>query len=249
MPENAISFEYNLKLTEDESLVNFIAKQTGKIKPLASADLDSYVILAKQFLNIGKPLTIEGIGTVQKSQQGDYEFLPGTFITPKIDDIPRQIREKRDESVSFESESKNQGSNKKLMAAFAILLIAVVGLSIYYLLFYKKDSAEQIAVTPPVTVAVPDTPKAATIDSAIINNKPLVDTNNFKVVIREFNSKELAEKSYTKLTSFGHKLSLSTSDSINYKLTMSFNRPLSDTLKVKDSLRGFFLGRPYIEIK
>ena len=99
IPADGISFEYNLKATEDNALISFIAQQTGKIKPLATADLDSYVILSKQFLNIGKPLTIEGIGTIQKNQQGDYEFIPGIFITPKIDDIPRQLREKRDESV------------------------------------------------------------------------------------------------------------------------------------------------------
>jgi hypothetical protein len=92
MPPDAFSFEYNLKTTEDEGLVDYIVEQTIKIKPLASSDLDSYAILAKQFLNIGKPFLIEGVGTIQKSQQGDYEFIPGNFITPKIDDFPKQLK-------------------------------------------------------------------------------------------------------------------------------------------------------------
>ena len=33
--------------------------QTGKIKALASADLESYLELAQQFLNIGKPYLLE----------------------------------------------------------------------------------------------------------------------------------------------------------------------------------------------
>ena len=45
----------------------------------ASADLDSYLVLGKQFLNIGKPFIIEGLGVLEKSQQGDYEFRQGFF--------------------------------------------------------------------------------------------------------------------------------------------------------------------------
>ena len=56
MPENAFQYEYNLKAEEDEGLVQYIVQHTRKILPLASADLESYAILAKQFLNIGKPL-------------------------------------------------------------------------------------------------------------------------------------------------------------------------------------------------
>ena len=69
LPENAFSFEFNLKSTEDDALINYIVEHTRKIKPLASADLESYLILSKQFLNIGKPIVIEGVGTIQKSQQ------------------------------------------------------------------------------------------------------------------------------------------------------------------------------------
>ena len=72
MPENAVQFEYNLKAGEDEGLVKYIVQHTRKILPLASSDMESYAMLAKQFLNIGKPLVIEGVGTVQKNQQGNY---------------------------------------------------------------------------------------------------------------------------------------------------------------------------------
>ena len=41
MPDNAISFEYNAKAKEDESLIDFIVQQTRKIKPLATSGLVS----------------------------------------------------------------------------------------------------------------------------------------------------------------------------------------------------------------
>lgn len=55
IPENAISFTYDSRAAEDDALINYIVEQTRKMKPLASADLDSYLVLGKQFLNIGKP--------------------------------------------------------------------------------------------------------------------------------------------------------------------------------------------------
>ena len=64
IPSNAILFQYNSKATEDDSLINYIVEQTRKMKALASADLDSYLVLGKQFLNIGKPFAIEGLGVL-----------------------------------------------------------------------------------------------------------------------------------------------------------------------------------------
>ncbi len=84
IPEDAIAFEYDPKATEDDSLIDAIVKLTKKIKPLASADLDSFLMLGRQFLNIGKPFTIEGLGTLDKTQSGQLEFIPGQFVTPKM---------------------------------------------------------------------------------------------------------------------------------------------------------------------
>ena len=77
MPENAIGFEYNIKSTEDEGLISYIVENTKKIRPLASADLDSFLTLGKQFLNIGKPFKIEGIGTLDKQENIN---LPKVFL-------------------------------------------------------------------------------------------------------------------------------------------------------------------------
>jgi hypothetical protein len=59
IPDNAISFQYNLRATADEALIDYIVQQTRKMKSLAAADLDSYLMLGKQFLNIGKPFMVD----------------------------------------------------------------------------------------------------------------------------------------------------------------------------------------------
>jgi len=88
LPENAIRFEYNTKAAQDEDLINYIVQQTRKIKPLATSDLESFTILGRQFMNIGKPLPIEGLGILQKNQLGGYEFIQGSSMNTRLEPQP-----------------------------------------------------------------------------------------------------------------------------------------------------------------
>ena len=252
MPENAFIYEYNLKAIEDEALVDYIVRQTRKIKPLATSDLESYCMLAKQFLNIGKPLVIEGVGTLQKNQSGDYEFISGHFITPKIEEAPKQIKEKLEEQISFESETKKDNGQRNVVIVFVTAIIALAGLGIYYYLANRKDpepvQQEQVAFdtikTDTLIKLAPDTILVAT---------PLLpiktDSNNFSIVIKDYPTEAAVNKAFAKLTDYGHKLKIIKADSSRYQLVMSFNTPVSDTLRVKDSLRIFFGGKPYVLIQ
>lgn len=261
MPENAFQFLYNLKATEDEGLVNYIVQHTTKILPLASSDLESYSMLAKQFLNIGKPLVIGGVGTVQKNQQGDYQFIPGVFVTPKIDDFPKQIREKRDESVSFESEGKTDNSRRNLIIGITALMLLLGGLGIYYWLSHNQSyEAEPVvqAITAADTLKTDSlskdtsrTPVATsnlTDTAAKITAAPLpTDSNGFKMVLKNYNSYEAAQKAYNRLRSYGHKIEVVKIDSSLYQIVMPIKAPLADTSRAKDSLRRFFGGNPSVK--
>ncbi len=94
---------------------------------MASADLDSFLMLGRQFLNIGKPFTLEGLGTLDKAQTGELFFIPGQFITPKIE-APKALKENETEIKSglfpnYDSEVKNNSSR----TIFIILLILILG--------------------------------------------------------------------------------------------------------------------------
>lgn len=252
VPDNAFSFEYNLKAGEDENLINFIVQQTRKIKPLATSDLESYSILAKQFLNIGKPLTIEGIGTIYKNQAGTYDFTPGHFVSPKVEEAPKQLKEKNEESISFENDTPKKNNNRGfLLFVFFVLIACLAALGLYYFFFKTAASKPEVAqqeqpVQLPVTVAdtLNDT-TALSVDSSSITNPsaPLQDTMNFKLVIKQYRTEAAATKGYNKLTTFGYKLELIKKDSSTFQLAIPFNRPLSDTTLVKDSLRVIFPER------
>ncbi|HRD43931.1 MAG TPA: hypothetical protein PLN30_09250, partial [Ferruginibacter sp.] len=74
----------------------------------ASSDLESYSILTRQFLNIGKPLVIPGLGSLYKTQQGAYDFLQGDALTSKLElTMPAtQLKEKESNEISFATPPK-----------------------------------------------------------------------------------------------------------------------------------------------
>lgn len=259
LPENAVSFQYNSRATEDESLINYIVQQTRKIKPLASADLESYLMLGSQFLNIGKPMKIEGIGMLEKNQLGEYQFLQGQFINTKTEQAEIKLKEKSREDISFGNEAKPGGNNKKTIAIVAaIAVIAFVSLAAWYFFTREKDTITESIVEQSVPTPTPaqDTSKIDTNKIAsqlkpdsVLPVTPLANGYTFKVVIKNYPSLFLAQKSYNRLTSYGYKLLLYTADSVIYKVAMPLNKPLIDTTRARDSVRILFGGRPYVEIK
>ncbi len=268
MPENAISFQYNPKAGEDDSLIDFIVQQTRKIKPLASADLDSYLVLGKQFLNIGKPFKIEGMGTLEKNQQGEYEFRQGNFSNTKVEAAPTAMKEKtEDDDISFAAiKNRPAGGKKFLLIAILILLLGLIGWAAWYFLHTRKETpteakndTTQTITTPIVTVQdTVDTIKPKK-DSAIVPSPvvppavtpPAVSSGagyNFMIVFKETNNKGAAIIKMNDLISRGHKVIMYTKDSVYYKLAEPFRRPLSDTARVKDSLNKYYYqGKAYVE--
>ena len=256
IPSDAITFSYNQKAAEDDALITYIVQQTRKIKPLASSDLESYIMLASQFLNIGKPFIIDGIGVLEKNQSGEYQFTQqGLYLNAKAENAPVQIREKSDEDISFASKAKPNGNNKKILMLLAsFLVLGVIIWGAWYFLSKKKDTTvtEKTEPVPPV-IQQPDTAKLTVQQkSDSITAKPVTpaDGYSFKIVIKNYPSLLTAQKAYDRLTSYGHKLLLYTADSVTYKLAMPFTKPLSDTSFVRDSVRNkLFGGKPYIELR
>jgi hypothetical protein len=79
----AVGIEFkNAVITEpDDELIEFIRVHTGKMKSLALADLDSFITLGTELVNIGKPFYLEGIGMLTKNKDGKYDFKPGEYST------------------------------------------------------------------------------------------------------------------------------------------------------------------------
>ncbi len=253
MPDNAVSFQFNKKAAQDDELIDFIVSQTRKIKPLATSDLESYSILAKQFLNIGKPFPIEGLGVLLKNQAGTYEFTQGIQVNPKLEPASSQPKEKASEEISFSTTETTRKDNRKWVYIILLLLIIAAGAVIYYFLTQnnKDNSVEKIVQnnadsSQPVTKNIIQ-PAKPPVDS--IATQPKADSVHFAVVIKEYPTKFAADRAFSKLTSYGHKMELKQVDSVNYKILMPFATGLSDTTRARDSLKILFGGRPYVELK
>jgi uncharacterized protein (UPF0333 family) len=254
LPADTIQFAYDPKAPVDDGLVAFIMESTRKIKPLAYSDLESFIILNKQFLNIGKPLVFEGIGTLQKTQAGDYAFTQATSSHVTTEEMPKLITEKIKEKVSFATpqKEKNTGNNKVALWGLLGLFILIIAVAAFFIL-NKNDSSSATVMAENTAV---DTLPAGKIDTVVnptpdtkpLATAPLTDSNTFYIVIKEFTNFALADKSLKKLTSYGNNVVLTTKDSLNYKLRMPFMKPITDTLRVKDSLSKFFQAKAYVEL-
>ena len=243
LPEGSIEFTYDPKAKQDEGLVDFIVLQTRKIKPLAASDLESYSILGRQFLNIGKPFPIEGLGTLQKSDDGLYEFVQGHTVNARLEAPASALREKKQEDIDFSSQDRNTGSSKKTGLIIAVVLFVIIAAAaLYYYQSVKetspvastqpvKDTPVNIAAMPPVT----DTVRR----DSVVNTAP-ADGSSFHVVVRDYASKAAAEKSALRFRTFGYDLKIDSVDQTHFNLYMPFTLPLTDTLRVKDSLIRIF---------
>jgi hypothetical protein len=243
LPENAITFEVDKNAKPDDALIDFIMQQTKKIKPLAASDLESYTMLSVQFLNIGKPLEIKGIGYLQKNQSGQYEFTQSDTIDNKLTDLSVHSEHTEESgSPNFSTPAKIKSKNKWILPFSLIIL--TFGVMIYLYMHYSNNNNETEPIVTDTIEIKKDTIPATINDSINITPDSLktspLNTSGFSVVVKEFNSKTDAEKSLKKLIGFGHNLTLQTTDSLSYKLIMSFSNPLADTTRILDSLRRNF---------
>lgn len=262
IPENVISFKFDQRATEDDALINYIVEQTRKMRPLAAADLDSYLVLGKQFLNIGKPFKIEGLGMLLKNQQGEYQFTQGTSLQSKPEETPPTIvKEKLEEpETSFSDETRSSSGNKNFIkAAAAILVLAVAGTAIWY--FFMRNNEQSLSSNakdgPAMQQSAPDTtqniataPDSTSLkkDSAtLLTAAPVTPNGNytFRVVFRVL-SKNGALKKKEELNKSN--VIMYSSDSVHYKLAETYTLPLSDTSRIKDSLRIFYAFRTFVEV-
>ena len=264
LPENSIQFNYDPKALQDEGLINFVIENTRKIRPLATSDLESFVMLNKQFLNIGKPLVMEGLGTLQKVNDGSYTFTQSSTSHVVVKDAPKVVTEKLKEKISFATPEKEVGTSKgrwMLLGLLGIVILAGAGTAYYFITKDKSNTNDSEITSGNVNNNKDSTVKAnsqtnssvdtiakvnpVTTTTTIVNTK---DSNTFYVVIKEYQDLFMAKKRMDKLVSYGNNLVLTTKDSITFKMRMPFKMPITDTLKIKDSLNMFFQAKTYIEL-
>lgn len=249
MPEGAITFTHDPKVQEDPVLVEYIIEQTGKIPPLASADLDSYLMLARQFLNIGNPLIIPGIGTIEKNNVGNLIFKGGTHMAERMEANKGKIEDEGAEEFEenlfndYQRETKSN-AGKTVLIAIGILIIGLIAWAVWKYAFNSENEPDNLTqATYPLesTDTVPglaeDIAVVPLTDSNTMNTPISSDGSTFKLIVNQYNNFAAAQTRYNNLRSWGRNVVLYTNDSITFKVALPFTRPLSDTTKVLDSVQ------------
>ncbi|MEO6188061.1 MAG: hypothetical protein ABIO82_06120 [Ginsengibacter sp.] len=262
IPPGGVSFHYDPKTGEDNNIVEFIVENTKKIKPLASADLDSFLTLGRQFLNIGKPFTIQNLGTLEKLTSGELAFRPGQLILQKVQ-APKDITENdveendtEDFFNEYQKEAPRKGG-KKVFVIIAVLLIIGLGAWTAWSFLFKESG--HTTTTSQEIIPLPDTPlsdidsataNASQVDTAAISQKAVNDSVSFAFIVKETTNSQAALARMNTLKTYRRNIIVYTKDSITYKVAEPFFLPLADTLRIKDSLKKYYrLLNPKIEIR
>jgi len=255
-PIEGLSFSQNPKELTDEELVAFLVQKLGKIQPLVRSDLESYLSNVKQFINLGKPYTIEGVGTLHKNNQGIFEFTPGNFLpakeelSAKREFVEAEFKERRH---SERSGSGGRSFIVVLVVLASLAALAALGWGIYYMVTKEKTATPAMVEVRADTVTSlqqtqPSGDSTGTTTSPTIVNSG--DTTSYKMIFEVTPSRQRAitRTNYLQTLKIWAKYdSVTTGDSKRYRIYVSKRMTAADTLRVRDSIARFFMKKVTID--
>lgn len=250
-PADAITFQPDARARIDEAFLHYLMQQTGKMKTLALSDLDSYLNIGLQLLNIGKPFQLNGIGTLSKNSNGRVFFVQGQPVTDKsvVSETHYVLKDRTrlpdNAGKEFDFATAEKLSSRKPFVLLATLLtLALLGWAIY-LAIPKQESdiideeKTQTISTPPPAVSNTTADTLSTIVPEAATTQPNDTTSGFKMVLQEFSNAATAENRFAILKARGHNVVLMQQDSM-YQIVLQVNRALQDTAYVRDSLQRWY---------
>lgn len=260
-----IQFTHKPAVKVDEDLIEFIRTQTGKIRPLAEADLESYLADGKLLLNIGKPFTIDGIGSLQKLKDGELSFTPGELTIEKLDfhtEDRTPDKSTRHLPVYDESQVRHKTHNNQ-RRILLIGTLAVIGLVVIlwggYMLYTKNDNRNNNSQEEPQQVATPlatpDTSSTAIVpqsDSSPVKPETVAAPavpGTYKFVFERTDKKARALKRYAFVHQLSPRIQMETSDSLNFTIFVRLPAEAGDTTRIKDSLNVWYYGGKPVKIQ
>lgn len=247
---SSFKFTYNKRAATTPELITYISEKTGKNKALIASDIESFLELMRQFMNIGKPYEMDGVGMFKLNNAGVYEFAAIDYTHKKEE--PRKQKIKEAPLVSKKS------SNKNVLTFFALLIVlgvlGVVGWGTYKLFIEK--TTPQIQTQQPVEDSLPVTNTTTVTDTSAIVKDSLTkqdsvstvatsDSSLYKFIHETTTSAARAYQRTNSLKAFKHP---SFVDSVKrdtvtyYTLYMQYKLIAADTTIMRDSLQKL-LGR------
>jgi hypothetical protein len=233
--------------------VKYYATQRGKIASLAQNDIEAYLNMATQFLNIGNPFEIKGLGTLSKINDGTLLMTPGFFVLTKDEEAIGKLKERQidvDEKTgaNFYGEKEQQSGPliKILLGAMLVLIVAAGGWWLYSSFIKSKPASEETTAGNADTLLVPQANVA--IDSPAVTSPnqvaPALDSStvvSWKAYFRSTSGKDSAVALFASLKKkMNTPFFMDTQDSVTFSYYVQLQSAIKDTAFKRDSVRRFF---------
>lgn len=244
-----VNFTYDRRATTTAELVDFIAEKLSKNRALIASDLESYFEQVRQFINLGKPYIIPGIGAVSLAKSGAYEFSQqNNEMNAAEEKSARQFYQTDAEQVQ-ESRVKSKNRLAGVAILIVLLLLAGLGWGIYTIFFDKSKQPEVVATPPadssgatkPATDSVSRKPAEPVTSQAPVANQG--DSMVFKFIFETTNVPDRAYSRTAQLRSFGDPAGYDSSvadGQTTYHLYLRKKMTPADTARARDSLQTYF---------
>ena len=245
-----ISFESNSSLPEDSELISFISRQTGKMKALASSDLQSYMESVSEFLNIGNPFNIEGIGTLVKIKHGHFIFTPGNMFAEKLKSPGMKelaVTSSSEDTFTGYDNSRSKIFNSTFIISKLIvfvLFVAGIGIAVGggYTVYKRNESrilAQQVQEEVPPSDTI-STQVTSIVPEEII--KPAIPEGSYKFIYETTDNKQRALKRFQVVYKLNSAIQLETKDSVIFKIFTILPATPKDTSRIKENLHAWYYG-------
>lgn len=241
-PESSIRFEQNPRTTADEALIQFAVDETKKIRSLVHSDIDSFIQLGQQFLHLGKPFDISGLGSLRRNFKGEIEFLQNSQPASITEKIPSSVKEKKMNEISFASLPRKKNRFKPLPIMIGIMILLAL-VSLYYFMS-NHNKRQEMSLHTSDSASNKNQKKT---NSPSPTQQSFSKAETFRIVLKEYPSLAKA-KNYSRRITTKHQLEIFTDDSIRFKVAIVFQQSLSDTTAVKDSIQHLLGLKTYIDI-
>lgn len=239
-----VQFVSDKRASTSPELIDFIAARLQKNKSLVYSDVESYFEQVRQFINIGKPYIIPGVGGVFMAKTGLYEFNGSETLPTAQVNREGQTRHEPAFETSEERRTDLRATQQNMLKYIAlivgVLLLAGVGYFIYdFVSDVKADNAAIVTDTAVVSPVTNDSFAAVTPLPP-----PAADSITMKVAIFQTPYSWTSSRKADSLTKAGFIASV---DSVGvgrarrYRISIEGRvATMSDTLNLKDSLSRMF---------
>jgi hypothetical protein len=246
-PQAGIHFTYKRSAMIQTEFVQYI-RSFFPAKPvsLVESDVKDYTLQIVDWLNIGKPYTIEGIGTLTKLQTGQIEFSFGVSKIENISSIVASIAHKESsfEGLVVEPTKKNSINFKRL--ALILATVVIIGLVIWGVSFYVNQSKQNDLVEKKDTIIAP----VNTTEIIAKPITPITDTIRYKIYFLASKYKEKTDKlfAYWSKLEKVNRDELLVNDTMRYRLFIYKKTVPKDTAELKKKLAVYFKHAITVEL-